>query len=152
MAQFINGHKVERHLCEECAREAGLESPISFQDIFQSFLNFSNEQPRVKKEESKKDVLKCMECGFTYDDIRRSGKLGCPACFQVFQPQLDSMLKSIHGSNLHKGKLPVKNGALYLLKKERQELKRKLAEAIACEEFEEAARLRDQIRALEKEA
>lgn len=152
MAQFINGYKVEQHLCEQCAREAGLKSQISFEDIFQSFLNLTGETSQAEKEEShEKNIQSCPDCGATYDDIRKIGKLGCPSCFPVFQNQLDSMLKSIHGSSQHKGKFPVKNGMVFQIRKKREELKKQLAEAIAKEEFEDAARLRDEIRLLEKE-
>lgn len=153
MAEFNGGSITERHLCTQCAKGSGFGDAISFQDIFQGFLNHTGEAPLTKqRDEAKVDVCRCPECGFTYDDVRTIGKLGCPSCYKAFETEINKLLKSIHTSNLHKGKIPVAKGGIFSIKKERNELKKQLAQAVAMEEFEDAARLRDSIRALEKEA
>lgn len=152
MTQIINGNKVEKHLCEECAIGVGLDSPISFQDIFQGLLNLTGSTPKAWTEECNvESVYKCSACGLTFEGFRKTGKLGCASCYKAFKPQLDSTLKSIHGSNIHKGKFPHKSGGMVLVRREKEELKKKLLTAIANEEFEEAAKIRDEIRKLEKE-
>ncbi len=153
MARIINGMKVETHLCDQCASEAYTENPISFQDIFQGLLNIVNNSAKPQKGETGAgEALACPSCGMTYEQFRRNGKFGCSRCYDTFGAQLDGTLKSIHGSNVHKGKIPLKSGKNYRMKKEKDELKQKLKAAIEKEEFEEAALLRDKIRALEKEA
>ncbi len=148
--QVINGEKKEHYYCEECAKLSDFENPISFQDIFQSLLNYGlgNKQEEYTNQYRNSSV-KCPICGMTYEELRRSGKFGCSSCYEAFEPYITGSLKSIHGDNTHKGKVPKSNGGPLLKKHEIDELKRKLVEAIAKEEYEEAAVLRDRIKALE---
>ncbi|MDP6685326.1 MAG: UvrB/UvrC motif-containing protein, partial [Candidatus Omnitrophota bacterium] len=105
----------------------------------------------------KETKLKCPRCGLTYEDFKKVGRLGCGECYTAFKEVLLPLLKRIHGSTQHYGKAPQnfqkpkpsipapsksKNGL--------QELKDKLQKAIQNEEFEEAAKLRDKIRDVEK--
>lgn len=153
MTQIINGVKEEIHLCEDCAREESFYNPVSFQDFFKGFFNMPviNQGYTNTNELPKDDSFRCSECGLTYDDFRRIGKFGCADCYNVFRPYLNTALKSIHGGDLHKGKFPKKGGSNLIKKREKQELKRKLAVAIEKEEFEEAAKIRDRLKSLEKE-
>lgn len=153
MTQYINGNLVETHLCEECAKKGGLGGPISFQDLFQGLINLAGACPEKREtQKSKEDTVKCPCCGMTYEEFRENGRLGCAACYKTFQKNLDVMLKSMHGSNTHKGKIPKRAGGAILAKREKDKLRELLKKAIAEEAFEEAARLRDQIRAMEREA
>jgi len=94
--------------------------------------------------------LKCANCGLTYQDFRRIGRLGCSECYRVFKDSLEVLLKRIHGSTQHLGRSPAKAVAAPPQKRSEIELLRaKLQRAVGLEEFEEAARLRDKIRALE---
>lgn len=148
--QVINGEKTEHYYCEHCANEGSYESPISFQDIFQNLLNYgTSSKPDEYSSHYKSGGLKCPVCGMTYDQFRRSGKFGCASCFDAFEPYIAGSLKSIHGDNEHKGKVPKRNGGPMLKKHELEELKRKLVDAIAKEEYEQAAILRDRIKSLE---
>lgn len=153
MAQIINGEKIEQHLCGECAGSASFGGQISFQDIFQGLLNLSSFTQTHKTDGNKSEEEKqynCDSCGLSYEEFRQTGKLGCVHCYDTFKPNLDTTLKSMHGMNVHCGKIPKKSGSVLLLKREKDELKKKLALAIHKEEFEEAAKLRDKIRELEK--
>jgi protein arginine kinase activator len=88
----------------------------------------------------------------TYDDFRKVGRLGCAECYPTFKRSLGSLLKRIHGSPMHVGKSPLRLlKSSKVAKSELLELKRKLEKAIEQEAFEEAARLRDQIRRLEQQ-
>jgi protein arginine kinase activator len=88
----------------------------------------------------------------TYDDFRKVGRLGCADCYTTFKRSLSSLLKRIHGSPIHIGKSPMRLiKPAKASKAELLELRRKLERAIGNEEFEEAARLRDQIRRVEQQ-
>ncbi len=147
--QVVNGEKTEHYYCESCAKETGFDNPISFQDIFQGLLNFTSPKQGEFSNPYRSTALKCPECGMTYDELRRNGKFGCSSCYEAFDPYISGSLKSIHGNSSHKGKVPKRNGGTLLKKHELDDLKRRLVEAISKEEYEEAAVLRDRIRALE---
>ena len=147
--QVINGEKTEHYYCDSCAKETGFENPISFDDIFKGFLNFDSPSYGEKTSTYMPYGIKCPSCSMSYDDFRRTGKFGCSSCFDAFEPYISSTLKSIHGGDSHKGKVPKRNGGNLLKKHELEDLKRKLVDAIAKEEFESAAVLRDKIKALE---
>jgi len=95
--------------------------------------------------------LPCPTCGMTYDDFRKVGRLGCSDCYVTFKRSLGGLLKRIHGSPIHLGKSPARLVKPPKGKTELAELKRKLERAIEEEEFEEAARFRDQIRHIEQQ-
>ena len=148
--QVVNGEKTEHYYCENCAKETGFENPISFQDIFQGLLNFGSPvMPEGLQSPFRSSSAKCPQCGMTYDEFRRNGKFGCASCYEAFDPYISASLRSIHGDSTHTGKVPKRNGGSLLKKHELEDLKRKLVDAISKEEFEEAAVLRDRIRALE---
>jgi protein arginine kinase activator len=87
----------------------------------------------------------------TYDDFRKVGRLGCAECYTTFRRSLASLLKRIHGSTHHLGKAPARLVKPPKAKMELADLKKRLERSIEMEEFEEAARLRDQIREMERQ-
>jgi protein arginine kinase activator len=93
--------------------------------------------------------LKCPNCGLTYGDFRKRGRLGCSECYTAFQAKLVPLLKRIHGSDHHTGKIPVKAPTKVRAVSKLQELRIKMRKAIETEAFEEAAKLRDEIKKLE---
>ena len=97
-------------------------------------------------------IATCEFCGLSYSELREEGKLGCADCYQIFRPKIDVILKNIHGSSEHLGKVPVKAPKELLLRREIDELRRLQAEAIEREDFEKAADLRDKIRKAEADA
>lgn len=148
LTEIIDDQMNELHLCEECARQKSLqmEQQFGLSDLLAGLSEF--EKPTVDK---KVEVFKCPTCGFTYTDFKKIGRLGCSDCYNTFKKYLVPLLKRIHGSNLHYGKSPVK--ITKPLKKKidlLSSLRYQLQKAIEMEEFEQAARIRDQIKALEK--
>ena len=87
----------------------------------------------------------------SYRDFQQTGKIGCAECYRTFRPQLEPLLRRIHGSSVHRGKIPHRTGGTLELKHEIGMLRQQLQESVAQEEFEKAAEYRDKIRALEKE-
>lgn len=147
LTEIINDQMRELHLCEGCAREKGaeMEQHFGLQDMLAGLADMGEELG-----EETGDQLTCDVCGMTYHDFRKIGRLGCPACYDVFKKKLATVLRRIHGSTRHVGKIPARINQDVSDKLRIQELKRKLQRSVEMEEFEEAARIRDEIRKLEK--
>ncbi len=146
----INGVVKDRYLCSECA---AAEKADDFYEngIFKMLSSFLNEGKLPEAESTR-----CECCGATLDMIRRSGRVGCGNCYKTFEKELASALRRIHGRTVHVGKRP---GALTAESaqpeqksglSQAEKLKAELKEAIAREEYEKAAELRDEIRRLEE--
>ncbi len=163
--KIVGGEFTVMHLCEKCAEEVTgeikkeMESffpsfPDLFSKMFSDFPSFHTEFFAPFEEEKVKppeiEEIRCSRCGLSYSDFRKAFQLGCSQCYETFKEQLEPMLRRIHGSIIHKGKVPSKIPVKAKVPEDEiKELKRKLAEAVKGEEYEEAARLRDEIRTLE---
>ena len=149
LTEIINEQMTELHLCEACANQKGaqVESHFGLADLLSGLADFSKTQ-----EPEEVSTKACPACGMTYEDFRKVGRLGCAECYPTFKRSLGSLLKRIHGSPIHIGKAPARLlKPAKAAKTELLELKRKLEQAIEDEAFEEAAKLRDQIRRLEQQ-
>jgi len=148
LTEIIDEQMNELHLCEECARQksVAMEQQFGLSDLLAGIADF-DEKPG--KESEALVALKCPNCGLSYADFKKIGRLGCGGCYTAFSKYLGPLLKRIHGSTQHTGKSPLK--ATQGVKKniDAQELRIRLQKAIESEAFEEAARLRDQIREIE---
>lgn len=148
LKRIINGEGVEIHLCSECARNLGVADVLpgfsSFGDFFAGLLS-STETKRVSSK-----TLRCEVCGFTFDDIAKTGSPGCPNCYRVFAQRLRPVIRKLHGKAVYAGKKPVSAGD----KNDNIEevkigiLEKELERAVAEQNFEQAAALRDEIREL----
>ncbi|ADE54086.1 UvrB/UvrC motif-containing protein [Coraliomargarita akajimensis] len=145
LTQIINNkmHKVD--LCEECAQQKGVTDPEGF--ALADLLQKSTFTP--PKTELKGDDLVCPKCGYESADFRRTGRLGCADCYAAFESQVLPVLEDMHAGVTHKGKVPELAVERQSSQLNLQKLKDALASAIAEEAYEEAAKLRDQIRELE---
>ena len=148
LTEIVNEQMSELHLCEACANQKGaqVESHFGLADLLSGLSDFGKTQ-----EPEEVSTKSCANCGMTYDDFRKAGRLGCAECYTTFKRSLGSLLKRIHGSPIHLGKSPTRLVKPAKAKTELAELRRKLEDAIAQEAFEDAARLRDQIRRLEQQ-
>jgi protein arginine kinase activator len=146
LTEIIDEQMSELHLCEECARKksASMEQQFGLSDLLAGMAQV--EKP-VKDEEAV--AVKCPNCGMSYADFKKIGRLGCGECYNVFKRYLAPLLKRIHGSVQHVGKSPLKSTRATKKKTDIQDLRSRLQKAIDAEDFEEAARIRDQIRILE---
>ena len=86
----------------------------------------------------------------SYNDFLETGKIGCSVCYDTFRSQLEPVLRRIHGSSTHTGKIPHRSGGNLELKHEMMQLKENLKAAVEHEEYEKAAVYRDKIHALEQ--
>ena len=147
MQQYISGQVTEMHLCQECAAQP--DSPLSFEQFLHGLLDmFGNMKENVSQQKPQTNY-RCAVCGLSFEDFKRTGKLGCAECYQSFRHEMDPILKNIQGSNRHDGKYPHKAGAGMLNRRKIDKLRLELTKAIEDEEYENAASLRDQIRELE---
>lgn len=143
LKQTINGKTTEIFLCDECAAKLGVDSGIkNFGAGLGSML------PELFRQSGEIAELRCPACGTLYSSISKSGMVGCDRCYSAFASRLNSVIKRMHGSRKHMGKIP----ASFAKNPENKTdtLKRQLRQAIEKEDFETAAKLRDQIRNLER--
>ncbi|MBM3250010.1 MAG: hypothetical protein FJZ09_04100 [Candidatus Omnitrophica bacterium] len=147
LTEIVDDQMTELHLCDECARQksAAMEQQFGLSDLLAGMVQGGKTE---KAGEAVK--VKCPNCGLTYADFRKIGRLGCSDCYTAFKKYLAPLLKRIHGSSQHFGKSPARVTRVIRKKVDLQELRMKLARAIEMEAFEEAAKLRDQIRDSEK--
>ena len=136
--QIVNGKKSSLNLCSQCA------SGESLFDNFGSLLSFGT-RPEVAS-------AVCPLCGMTLSEFTHKGRMGCGKCYETFRRQAKTMLQKIHGTSVHTTVETEKEAEKDIPKKEKSEieiLKEKLSEAISSENYEEAAKIRDEIRSKE---
>jgi protein arginine kinase activator len=97
----------------------------------------------------KKEPLPCPACGIPLDDISQTGRVGCPDCYRHFSERLTPYIRRVHGPAAHTGRIPQSAGEHLYRKRHLAELQNSLQDAIARQEFEKCAELRDQIAALD---
>lgn len=149
LTEIVNDKVTKLHLCEDCAKEKGVEMEEHFglSDLLAGLADLGQ---TIEPETAVS--IKCPYCKFTYQDFKRVGRLGCGECYEAFKSQLAPLLKRIHGADRNVGKVPLRAGKTVKDTRTIQELKMKMERAIQQEEFEEAARLRDQMKELEKKS
>ncbi|MGJ8638494.1 MAG: UvrB/UvrC motif-containing protein [Opitutaceae bacterium] len=145
LTQIVNNkiHKVD--LCESCAQKKGVTDPQGFS--LADLLSKSTFSP-----DGAESQVACPSCGLETADFRRTGRLGCSACFQVFGDVIRPALEDMHVGLTHKGKVPEVTLTRQNSQMQLQHLKDSLAAAVAEEAYEEAAKFRDQIQVLEAAA
>jgi protein arginine kinase activator len=157
VTKIVNNAKTESHLCEVCAGETGtdlgflFEPNFSFHNLLAGLLEneFGVKSGNVPQS-TKKSLRKCPTCGLTFTDFMNIGLMGCANCYETFKDNLDPLLRRIHGSTVHIGKVPKRTGGQVRVRKEIEQLRRKLQEAVNREAYEEAAKIRDEIKEKEK--
>ena len=162
--EIINGAKKEVRLCSDCAKKLGyldmsFNMPLDFSNFFGDFLNeYDSLMPSLFTERTK--ALKCSNCGTDYDEFLTTGQFGCSNCYDVFEDRIEPLLRQLHGDIKYLGKksgnklsrIKIDDTNKENLKDDSkiENLKRKLKEAIKVENYEEAAKIRDEIKVLEE--
>ncbi len=151
LTEIINSKMVELHLCEQCAYEKGtdVKQYFNFSELLEGLTEGSE---GIAKQAEKKEVLRCKSCGISFDDFGKSGRLGCPECYQTFSKLLIPLIKRIHRSTQHIGKKPTKISGEVKFHMELRELHERLRKLVEQEAFEDAAKVRDLIKQLEERA
>jgi protein arginine kinase activator len=144
LTQIVNGvmHKVD--MCAKCPNAKNVDDPTGFSLADQLLGLGASEELNP----SPADVV-CPACGFTQEDFKKSGRLGCPVCYETFVEGLAGLLRNMHRGTHHKGKVPARFLEEEILKAKAHELQEQLARAVREERFEAAAVLRDKLRELQ---
>jgi protein arginine kinase activator len=160
VTQIINGQKSERHYCEVCANQFHpFNVDFHKEDSFQLAQLISNwfglpvwkNETQEKQSQSAQSVTSCPACGYTFSQFLNEGKLGCPQCYETFSNKLPQVFTKIQAGTQHKGKVPGTSNNNHLrLKKQIESTREQLQQAISEERFEDAAKLRDEIKDLER--
>jgi protein arginine kinase activator len=153
--EIIEGKKTSQWLCQECADREGI-TPHGITPLAHGGLDaFLGEMLKVAPGERERARATggptCPSCGYEFRRLQETGLLGCPECYRAFHRQLLPMLRRYHGDTTHVGKLPRAHGPQAALRRDIAQLKLLLEQAVTMEGYEEAARLRDEIRSREQQ-
>jgi len=145
LTQIVGDKMQKLDLCEDCAKAKGINDPTSFGLADLDLVLGLGASQEIEQAAGGVE-LKCPRCGFTQADFKKSGRLGCPECYQTFAEGLGGLLKTMHKGTRHTGKAPEALRQSRDLSDRMKTLQIKLAKAIKDEDFEEAAILRDEIK------
>ena len=141
LTQIVEGKMQKVNLCEACSKEKGVSDPTGFAlaDLLLG-LGAAQEMERGGT------VQKCAVCGFSQADFKKTGRLGCGVCYKTFAEGLATLLKGMHKGITHIGKSPAR--LLRTMEREThlKTLQKDLRKAVADENYESAAEIRDKIR------
>lgn len=152
---IVNGKLTQYHLCADCAKMKGYGN--IFQDWSFSFGNMLGGLLGTTIQEE--EILRCEKCGASFEEISKTGKIGCAHCYETFRRKLAPVIQRIHGTTQHKGKVPggsalriadLNNKIMPVREAPVEEKRRLLKKAVEAQDFETAAVLRDEIKEMEK--
>ena len=153
--QIINGKKIEQNLCYTCSLDYDIDplaAPMMLSHIIKHMFFMNSSGIKNPFGESIEDSnIKCENCETTLSEFKRQTKLGCYNCYEAFEKEIMKVFKNIQRSTSHVGKIPQKSESSIKIVRAIKTLEKEQEEAIKHEEYEQAAILRDRIRALKKE-
>lgn len=145
MTQIINNEKTILSLCKDCAAKKGFHSPLDNVPFpLSEILSGLVQQEHFESHESVESLV-CPNCELTFEKFIQQGRFGCGECYRAFRSRLEPIMRKIHGSSLHKGKLPASESDDMLPIREEERLEKELKKAVETEDFERAADLRDKL-------
>lgn len=141
---IVNGVLSETHLCEQHAAAQGIRASAG-----QALPALIGELVAVQPVTARVKGPVCERCGMTYAEHRQKGVLGCSDCYEAFATTLNVVLERAHGGTVqHVGKAPGRVGDAQQRAAVLQNMLRELDEAVRAEQYERAAKLRDQIKTM----
>ena len=179
ISTIVNGKNTQMYLCTDCAKEfhdnmkPDIKIPFPINDILTNmelsedtineWINefkdmedkgqieelVQHENPETLQHNNQHEDITCNFCNTSFDEYKKTGKLGCGKCYSTFRKQLKPIIEGIYGYSEHIGKFPKNEFKDTEIVKTVEQLKEKLNMAIQEEEYEQAAKLRDEILQLE---
>lgn len=144
---MVGEEVTQRHLCTECMAKMNMSiASGNIRGLLSTILSAitGSEQPETPP----KEEIVCPRCRTTWSQFSKSGHLGCPGCYEAFREQLQPMLLQVHGRVQHAGRRPLNTEKAQRVRSLQEELAYQMEQAVALEDFETAATLRDRIKAL----
>ena len=150
LTEVVNDQVTKLHICEPCAKKKSdeMQSHFGLTDLLAGLVE--GEDVMAAGGVPSMVEVKCPVCGSEYQDFQKSGRIGCGKCYEVFSKSLSTLLRKIHGSDKHVGKMPVTGPGSVKRQEDLNRLKSELKQLVVSEEFEKAALLRDRIREAEE--
>ena len=142
LTQMVDGKTKKVDLCEACSKAKGVDDPTGF-SLADLLLGLGAAQEMEQAMAGAE--IKCPHCGFTQADFKKAGRLGCSDCYATFAEGLESLLRTMHKGTKHVGKVPQVFKQSQDLSEKLKGLQNKLEKAVTEEDFETAARVRDEI-------
>jgi len=149
LTQIVEGKMKKVNLCQDCAKEQGVTDPTGF--ALADLLFGLGKQETVSTSKRSRRTVECPSCGYTQDQLKKTGRLGCPQCYEAFGDGLASLINAMHKGNEHKGKVPSGMIERRVRAAKLKDLRQQLKKSIEQERYESAAALRDEIQQLENE-
>jgi protein arginine kinase activator len=146
--EIVNLKQREVHLCERCARERNLlADPPAAQIDLKALMNLLIPSVHAQTDAEAAAEPLCPKCGLTYASFKAEGRLGCEHDYDAFRSILEPLLERVHRAVAHTGKVPVAARTAARI----EDFRKQMNAAVAVEDYEQAARLRDLIRQQEAE-
>ena len=147
LTQMLEGEIKKMDMCESCAQNKGVDDPgISLVDLLVGLGPAASDA--LAGMPSGQKPSNCTTCGYTQVDFKKSGRLGCPDCYVTFENGLNQMLRSMHKGLKHSGKAPKNYRNTRELAARSKKLEKELQKAVDEERYEDAAVIRDSLKAL----
>jgi len=150
LTEITDGKRSEMHICQLCAAEQGIavKSHLPINELLSGLLAA---QPEDEDLSSPSQQVQCPNCGFTLEQFRKQGVLGCAYDYEAFEKSLLPLIEKAHdGNSTHCGKLPSKTPKDTKKQVQLLNLRQQLETAVKNEDYERAAELRDKINKIEK--
>ncbi len=151
LTQIVDGKVAKYHLCESCAEKKGIDVHGQPMDLGGVLANLKEQLTQLKENTENLTHTRasvCPGCGMTRKDILKKGRLGCDRCYEFFGAEMLPVVVSLQHSDQHLGKVPRHASDRMKSSVEQARLRRELDMAVAGENYERAAQLRDQIKTL----
>lgn len=148
--EMVDGELLTWQLCEECARARGVGTGLSSiaGPLVNILMGLLEEAGGAEHDRDDAGPV-CPQCGMSYAEFRRTGRVGCGVCYRSFVDELKPLLRRVHGSTEHVGKFPPGLSDELVSRHEIRRLRSELDRAVRHEEYERAAELRDLLHAKE---
>ncbi len=146
LTEIVDGKMQKVNLCDACSKANKVDDPTGF--ALADLLHGLGAAEQIERSPA---TVKCPVCGFTQADFKKTGRLGCSACYDTFAEGLMGMLGNMHKGTEHLGKVPEGRAKTRQLGSRMKTLRTELERAVADEDYEDAAKLRDEIKRVEEE-